>query len=62
VSRTPPATPVEVAPIDVEEAVDVAAERLGSGVTKLSSDEVPEPSAKWDAADPRAGPRSKMDS
>jgi len=62
VSRTPPATPVEVAPIDVEEAVDVAAERLGSGVTKLSSDEVPEPSAKWDPADPRAGPRSKMDS
>jgi hypothetical protein len=61
VSRTPPATPVEVAPIDVEEAVDVAAERLGGGVTKLSSDEVPE-RAKWDAADPRAGPRSKMDS
>ena len=56
VSRTPPATPVEVAPIEVEEAVDVAAERLGGGVTKLSSDEVPEPRTKWDAADPRARP------
>jgi O-antigen/teichoic acid export membrane protein len=61
-SRTPPATPVEVAPIEVEEAIDVAAERLGSGVTKLSSDEAPEPRAKWDAADPRARPRSNMDS
>jgi hypothetical protein len=61
VSRTPPATPLEVAPIDVEEAVDVAAERLGSGVTKLSPDEAPEPRAKLDAADPRTGPRSKLD-
>ena len=45
-SRTPPATPVEVAPIDVEEAIDVATERLGSGVTKLGSDEVSEPRTK----------------